>query len=93
VVAVDEGDEGVGVGAGPLGVDRGCSGGRPDLDGRESDAGQCPGQPGGAVGDAVGVRGVGGDRRDAQPGVEVGVQVVEVGTDEIALGTAHGHRR
>ena len=44
------------------------------------------------VGDVRGVRRVGGDRRDAQPGVEVGVQVVEVGVDEIALGTAHGHR-
>ena len=46
-------------------------------------------------GDVGGVRGVGGDRRDAQPGVEVGVQVVEVGADEVALGllvtaAAHG---
>ena len=97
VVAVDQRDGCVGVGAGPLGVHRGRAGGRPDLDGREADAGQRPGQPGGAVRDVVGVRGVGGDRRDAQPGVEVGVQVVEVGTDEVALwaglAAAHGHRR
>ena len=45
-------------------------------------------------GDVGGVRGVGGDRRDAQPGVEVGVQVVEVGEDEFAFRTAgHAARR
>ena len=40
-------------------------------------------------GDVGGVRGIGGDRRDAQPGVEIGVQVVEVGDHEVALGAGH----
>ena len=47
----------------------------------------------GAGGDVGRVRRVGGDRRDAQPGVEVGVQVVEVGVDEVAFGAAHGAGR
>jgi hypothetical protein len=93
VVPVDEGDRRVRVGAGPLGEDSRRARRLPDLHGREADTLQRAGQPGRAGDDVAGVRGVGGDRRDAQPGVEVGVQVVEVGTDEIALGTAHGHRR
>ena len=66
----------------------GAPGGRPDLHGREAGAAQRLGQPGGALGDVRGVRGVGRDRRDAQPGVEIGVQVVEVGVDEVAFGAA-----
>jgi hypothetical protein len=89
VVAVDERDRGTGVGAGPFGEDRGRAGGRPDLDGREPGAAQRLGQPRGAVGDVGSVRGVRGDRRDAQPGVEIGVQVLEVGVDEIAFGAGH----
>ena len=39
------------------------------------------------------VGGVGGDRRDPQPRVEVGVQVVEVRADEVAFRAAHDSRR
>jgi hypothetical protein len=35
------------------------------------------------------VRGIGGDRRDPQPGVEIGAQVVEVRGHELALGVGH----
>ena len=87
VVAVDERDRGVRRRrCGHSAKTAGAPGGRPDLDGREAGAAQRLGQPRGAGGDVGGVRRVGGDRRDAQPGVEVGVQVVEVGADEIAFG-------
>ncbi len=94
VVPVDERDRGLRVGGRPLGEDGGGAGRRPDLHDREAGAAERVGQPLGAGRDVGGVRGVGRDRRDAHPRVQIGVQVVEVGGDELAFGTAgHGSRR
>jgi hypothetical protein len=93
VVPVDEGHRRAVVRRGPLGVDGGGTGGLPHLHDREARAAQRGGQPLGARGDGRRVRGVGGDRRDPQPGVEVGVQVVEVRADEVAFRAAHDCRR
>jgi hypothetical protein len=98
VVAVDERHGSGRVARWPLGEDGRRTRSRPDLHGREARAAQRLGQPGGARRHLGGVRRVGRYRRDAQPGVEVGVQVVEVAEDirtfgVVAFRAAHGHRR
>jgi hypothetical protein len=81
VMPVDEHGRRVRLGGRPLGEDRRHAARVPHLDGGEPVPAERVGQPAGAAPDVRRVGGVGADRRDAQPRVQIGVQRAPVGPD------------